>query len=132
MRGALTGGAEVVGRGDEAGAEVLLPDAVDDDAGGEGVFFAGEGLGESEAAIVGERAGVDGGEDLRETARDGVAGFEAVAANENVGIDGRAGDGDGLGAVDGCGGFEDGELLADLGGGLVVFAGDDLGLGDKA
>ena len=47
-------------------------------------------------------------------------------------IDGRAGDGDGLGAVDGRGGFEDGELFTNLGGGLDVFAGDDLGLGDEA
>ena len=80
MRGALTGGAEVVGRGYEAGAEVLLPDAIDDDAGSEGIFFVGECLREREAAVVGEGAGVEGGEQLRETARDGVAGFEAITA----------------------------------------------------
>ena len=44
--------AEVVGGGDEAGAEVLLPDAVDEDARGHGVFGVGDSEGEREAATA--------------------------------------------------------------------------------
>ena len=68
---------------------------------------------------------------MREAARDGRAGFQAVAAEEDVRIDGRTEHGDGLRAVDWRGGFEDSEFLANLGGSLVVAAGDDLRLGDE-
>jgi len=44
--------AQIVGRGDEAFAEMLLPEAVDEDAGREGVFGIGDGLGEFEAAAA--------------------------------------------------------------------------------
>ena len=44
--------AEVVGGGDEAGAEVLLPDSVHEDAGGHGVLRIDDGEGELEAAAT--------------------------------------------------------------------------------
>ena len=44
--------AQVVGRADEALAEMVHPDAVDHDAGGERVVLAGDGLGEFEAAAA--------------------------------------------------------------------------------
>ena len=52
--------AEIAGCGHQWPAKVLLPDAIDDDAGSEGIFFAGECLREREAAVVGEGAGVEG------------------------------------------------------------------------
>ena len=42
MGGACAVASEVVGRVRDAGPEVVLPDAVDDDAGGEGVGGAGQ------------------------------------------------------------------------------------------
>ena len=44
--------AEVVGGGDEPGAEVLLPDAIHEDAGGHGVLRIDDGEGELEAAAA--------------------------------------------------------------------------------
>ena len=44
--------AEVVGGGDEPGAEVLLPDAIYEDAGGHGVLRIDNGEGELEAAAA--------------------------------------------------------------------------------
>ena len=75
-RGAL--GAEVVAGFDEAGAEELLPEAVDGDAGGEGVVGAYQPLGEVEAGglfFVGKRGEESGG-----VAVDGGGGFVIEAA----------------------------------------------------
>lgn len=69
VRGPFAGRAEVIGRGDEPAAKMLLPDAVDDHARVEGIARAGESPGERAAAIVGEGAVVDGCEQLREAAR---------------------------------------------------------------
>src|SRR6185295_13001212 len=57
VSGCGTHEAEVAGGADEADAEVLLPDAVDDDARGQWVIRAGEPLGEAETATGGLRAG---------------------------------------------------------------------------
>ena len=71
-------GAEVVAGFDEAGAEELLPEAVDGDAGGEGMVGADEPLGEVEAGgvfFVGKR-----GEERGGVAVDGSGGFVIEAA----------------------------------------------------
>ena len=43
--------AEVAGRADNALAEVLLPDAIDDDAGGEWILGIDDGFGQVEAPL---------------------------------------------------------------------------------
>ena len=45
-------GAEVIEGGDEAFAEVVHPEAIDEDASGEGIGFGGDGLGEFEATAL--------------------------------------------------------------------------------
>ena len=52
MRRPLAELAEVARRADEAAAEVVLPDAIDDDAGRQRVVRAGDGLGQLEPAAA--------------------------------------------------------------------------------
>ena len=51
MRGRLAVAAEVVGSRDEGAAEVVLPEAVHEDARGKGVVRAGDPAGQVEAAL---------------------------------------------------------------------------------
>ena len=94
-------GAEVVGRGDEAAAEMVLPEAVDDDAGGERMVGPRQPLGQVEAAE--RRAGSAPPPDPIARAENRVRRprtfLSKVAALEDVGESGRAvlGDGPGLG-----------------------------------
>ena len=90
-RGGLV--AEVVGRGDKAFAEVLLPDAVDEDAGGEGVGGAGDVAGEFEAAAalsIGGAVDRVGREDFKEAAGDDVGFVLGFAADEDGEVAGVA------------------------------------------
>ena len=98
--GALALGTEIVWGGDDAAAEVLLPDAVDDDAGEEvagAVFGIGDPIGEGVAAMRG--AGVFGGrllpegfgfpgpgEDLEEALGGDFLLLVDIAAVQDVGI----------------------------------------------
>ena len=84
-----SGAAEVVGIAGEALAEVPGPDAVDDDAGGEGISFGGDPVGEGEAALA-FVAGEFGGCHLAERFRgaessggDGVADGVDISAGED-------------------------------------------------
>lgn len=71
--------AEVAGGGGEALTEVLLPNAVDEDAGGQGVLAGGDPAGEGGAAAGAVREGSDfggcGGEDDGEAWGDGAVAF---------------------------------------------------------
>ena len=78
--------AEVVGGGDEAAAEEVMPETVDDDAGGEGVArHVGHVSGEFEAAALG---GVEGGgiEGVEEAAGDEGGGLFVIATDEEGGV----------------------------------------------
>ena len=89
--------AEVTGSAHNALAEVLLPDAVDDDAGGERVFRIDDGLGEIEAAVAVSKArGRTLAEDGKEVGRGGFAGTVFVAAEPDAGFIEFAFIGDGL------------------------------------
>ena len=99
--------AEVFDGGDEAVAEEFGPPAVDGDAGGEGVFFGNEPLGEAEA--VGGAGGF--GEDGGGGGGDGGGGVGVDAALEDGG---HAGLGELLHDFGG-GGFEGGEFFVDAG-----------------
>jgi hypothetical protein len=72
VRGRLAGGAEVVGRGDQAGAEEFAPDVIDGDAGGQRVVRRDKPAGEVEAAgqgLGGCRHGGQGREAGRQRCR---------------------------------------------------------------
>ena len=91
--GAVAEDAEVFGAGDEAATEVPAPEAVDGDAGGEGVLAGGKPAGEVEAAaLFGREDGLceGGAHDGGEAAGDGWAEGEVAAAD----VDGHGG-GDG-------------------------------------
>jgi hypothetical protein len=78
--------AEVVGGGDEAATEDVMPEAVDDDASGEGIGFEiGDVLGEFETAALG---GVEGGgvEGVEEAAGDEGGGLFVIATDEEGGV----------------------------------------------
>src|SRR5436190_21204409 len=78
-------GAEIAGGADEAEAEVILPDAVDHDARGEGVVFAGDGFGKFQtAAAIFEGLAIWWGENCGESAGYFVAEVGGVAAVEVV------------------------------------------------
>ena len=81
VRGFAAKAAEIVGGGDDAAAEDMVPEAVDDNAGGERVVGAGDAVGKFEAAAVLSlvRSWVDG---IEEVARDEVGGLFVVAADE--------------------------------------------------
>ena len=60
--GGLAPGSEVAGGGHQSGAEVLVPDPIDQHPGGQRVVRAGDGLGEFEpAAPLGEGLGLAAG-----------------------------------------------------------------------
>ena len=116
MGGQIAAEAEVAGGGDEAGAEVVHPDAVDEDAGGERVVGVDEGLGEFEAAgAVGKGLLVAAAEAGEGAGRGECAGVVGVAAEEDVGgFRGRQvfdGHGAGRGAV--VGGLGEHGVVAD-------------------
>ena len=78
--------AEVVGGGDEAAAEDVMPEAVDDDAGGEGIArHVGHVSGEFEPAALG---GVEGGwiEGVEEAAGDEGGGLFVIATDKEGGV----------------------------------------------
>lgn len=116
---AVAEGAEVVGAGDEALAEMPAPDSIDHDAGSEGMVGAGEPVGEFEAAALffGEaRAGGGDGHDLRDAAGGGRAEVEMTAADvngERLDNVGRVADAHGAGHFGGFF-FEGGEGGAEL------------------
>ena len=123
--GLFPGGAEVVRRGDEAGAEVVLPDAVDEDAGGEGIAGTGDGAGQTEAAVIGIGAAVHGGEHLEEAAGHGFAGLAEVAPDQDAGgLQARL-QGHGHGAVGGTGDVEQADVIEELAGFFAVAAIDE-------
>src|SRR5688572_30342415 len=87
MRGRFAAGAEVGWSGDQAAAEMPGPDAVDDDAGGEGIFFAGDRLRELEPpGTIFERLAIWAGKNGEELAGDFVAFHGRVAALEDARI----------------------------------------------
>ena len=98
--------AEVVFGFDEAASEVLLPDAVDDDACGEGVFRADDPFGEIEAVGL-KGGGLEGVEDAGGAGSDFVGGAGEVAFDEDGGFAGF------------------GEFLHDQGGDALVQEGID-------
>ena len=87
--GGIASGAEVVDGADEAFTEEVHPDAVDEDAGGEGVLRVGDPLGELEATALGgwDDRGVGDFGGLDEAAGDGGAEVADVAAD----VDGAVG-----------------------------------------
>ncbi len=89
--GILAHDAEVIDGPDEAGAEDFLPEAVDGDAGGEGVFRGDDPLGETEA--IGGRTFGHGMQDGEGAGGDGVAGLVVLAPEQD------AGDGHGIHAL---------------------------------
>ena len=101
--------AEVVGRADEAVAEMVLPDAIDHDAGGQRIGRARDGVGELEpAAAVAEARAILAGQDFEEAARHDLARRLGLAADEDrrvrrlrrVHEDVRAGQRAGLGELE--------------------------------
>lgn len=94
MSGCFAGGAEIVGRTDEASAEEPEPDAIDVNAGGERILRVGDPCGEFEsAALVGAdgwRGWHVGRGDGEKTARNFIAEFVDAAAEVDVSVvDGR-------------------------------------------
>ncbi len=77
--------AEVTGRAHNTLAEMLLPDAVDDHAGGERVFRVDDGLGEIEPAVAVRKArGRTLAEDGEEVRRSRFAGTVFIAAQPDA------------------------------------------------
>ncbi len=95
IRGFVTTEAEVARCADDGLAEVPAPHAIDDDADGERIVFAGDGLGELEATAFVFREGLgrdafERGDELAwgfRTGRVGVAADEDFAVMHFVGID---------------------------------------------
>ena len=87
VRGLLGHIAEVIGRGNDAGAEVVQPEPVDEDAGGERVGPVGDGHGKlaAPAAFV-EGLPLGAGEDLEELAGGEGPLLVAVAPDVDVGV----------------------------------------------
>src|SRR4051812_10908646 len=86
--------AEIVGRGDEAVAKMLLPDAVHEDARSHGIFRIDDGFCEVEASAAVMPLGAMlriGRKNFEETARDDVALVLRFATNQ-YGVIMRAGD----------------------------------------
>ena len=77
--------AKIIGGGDNAGAEHMMPDAVHHDAGGEGIGIAGQAVGKLQAAAAGglERGGVDA---VKKVPGHRCAWLLVIAANEERGI----------------------------------------------
>ena len=88
MGGLFAVAAEVGRRADDAFAEVALPEAVGDDAGGEGVVVTGDPFGEGEAAAIGAAGEGDFGGFVfeREPGFDFFGFGGEVTAGEDVGI----------------------------------------------
>lgn len=86
VRDAGAEGAEVVGAFDEAVAEAVLPEAIDPDAGSEGMVGVGDPLGESEAGAW--RGGFFRIEDDRE----GDGDFVAQGVDASAFVDAGCGD----------------------------------------
>ena len=87
MAGGFGTQAEVAGRLDEAGAEVVLPDAVDQDAGGEWVLWRCDGPGQFEATVAPlERSAVGTGQHFEESAWDFRTRLRGTAAAEHHGL----------------------------------------------
>ena len=83
--------AEVLERGDDAAAEVVLPDAIDDDPGGERVVGRGDPLGQREAPARGASVGprnlgrrIAAGDHLHEPGLHLRAAALDVAANQEI------------------------------------------------
>src|SRR5687767_15059392 len=90
MRRRLAARAEVARRAHEAVAEVILPDAIDHDARGEGVVLAGDRFRELEASAAAcEWLAVGARDDRGELPRDFLARAGGIAANENFRLHGR-------------------------------------------
>ena len=95
-------GAEVVGRGDQPPAEVVLPDPVDHDPGGQGVRRVDQPAGQLQpAALLGRDALGQplAAEDLEEAPGDHLAGAGGVALPEEWRVVRRS-LGDGVGLLD--------------------------------
>src|SRR5258708_6060825 len=89
MRRFLAERAEIARRADERLAKVVLPDAIDDDAGRERIVLRGDGVREFEpAAALRELGGLVAGKNLEETARGFFAEFGGVAAQEDLHVRG--------------------------------------------
>ena len=85
MRGRCGAGPEVARGVDESGPEMVRPDPVDDDAGGEGIFRIDDGPGELEpTAPDGKRRAFFSGEDREELPRHGFALRERIPAQEDT------------------------------------------------
>ena len=84
--GAFAGHAEVAGRIDQAGAEVVLPDAVDDDPHGDGLLQDVVGQFQASAAF-GEELGLALGENAEEVARNFRPQVFGIAAERERQVD---------------------------------------------
>ena len=95
MRGGGTAGAEVVGRADEAAAEMVHPDPVDHHAGGQGVVGVSQPAGKGQATAGGAGRlgrctplqGTPVAEHNRDLGTDRRAGGQRVTATQQGGLD---------------------------------------------
>ena len=131
MRRPISHRAEVVGRGDQALAEMMLPDAIDDYPRGERILRAGDRLSEFEPAVVGVLTIIDASQRLQKPPRHGRAWLMEVAANEDVRIERLGGGTDGHRPLDRRTGLERRQLLAELAGDFAVGAEHELKFGRK-
>ena len=85
VRGRGAAGAEVAGGRDQRLAEVVHPDAVDDDPAGQRVVGGGDGPGQVEpSAAVGEGRRMVAGQDAEELAGHALARLGGIAADEDA------------------------------------------------
>src|SRR6056297_909884 len=85
MRGRFTTSPEIAGCADQTRSELMLPNAIDDDPGGQRVFWAGDRLGQFQsAAAASERlAAIDVGENLWKSTWHAVAPIAHLATTKD-------------------------------------------------
>src|SRR5438874_6680741 len=87
MRWRFAASAKVAGRRNQSVAEMPQPDAVDDDAGGEGIVFIGDGLSEFEpAGAVLKWLAIGTGENREKLAGNFITFHRRIAAFEDARI----------------------------------------------
>ena len=87
MRRRFAARAEIARRAHEARAEMMQPDAIDHDAGGEWIVFAGDGIGQVQSsAAMGERLPFFAREELEKLTWHLLAFVDRIAANEHARI----------------------------------------------
>jgi hypothetical protein len=87
MRGSLAELAEIARGADQGTAKMILPQAIDDDAGGERIGRRGDGLRQFEpAAPLRESRRTFAAQDAEEATRSGFAQIERAAAHVDLGV----------------------------------------------